>query len=108
MLKGGVIVWWESERADLESPSCPPDRQYNISRLPAHFVLSGSFTHCAVLGPLTIKGPLSLLLLPRPPRTMNHPNPLDSAKRKTARKSIITPQRKHHKMLKDGTSEVWP
>ena len=39
---------------------------------------------------------------------MNHPNPLDSAKRKTARKSIITPQRKHHKMLKDGTSEVWP
>ncbi|KAF9792380.1 hypothetical protein BJ322DRAFT_1102895 [Thelephora terrestris] len=39
---------------------------------------------------------------------MNHPNPLDSAKRKSARKSIITPQRKHHKMLKDGTSEVWP
>ena len=39
---------------------------------------------------------------------MNHPNPLDSAKRKSARKSVITPQRKHHKMLKDGTSEVWP
>lgn len=56
-----------------------------------------------------IKGPLSLSLFPHlSPHIMNHPNPLDSAKRKTARKSIITPQRKHHKMLKDGTSEVWP
>jgi hypothetical protein len=96
-------------RADLQSTSCPPDRQYNISRLLAHFVLSGSFTHCAVLVPRPYKRPSPPPSLPHfssPP--MNHPNPLDSAKRKTARKSIITPQRKHHKMLKDGTSEVWP
>jgi hypothetical protein len=33
---------------------------------------------------------------------------IDSAKRKAVRKSAVTPQRKHHKMLKDGTSEVWP
>jgi hypothetical protein len=60
--------------------------------------------------PRRIKGPLfpPPSHPPSPQLAMNHPNPLDSAKRKSARKSVITPQRKHHKMLKDGTSEVWP
>jgi len=54
-LQGGCYCLGLRERADLQSPSCPPDRQYNISSLLAHFVLSGSFTVCAVLGPpLTI------------------------------------------------------
>jgi hypothetical protein len=41
---------------------------------------------------------------------MNHQpsSSVDSTKRKSPRKSDVTPQRKHHKMLKDGTSEVWP
>ena len=52
--QGDVIVCQRVSRSP--SASCPPDRQYNISRLLAHFLLSGSFTGCAVLGPLLPPG----------------------------------------------------
>jgi len=55
--QGGCYCLGLRERADLQSPSCPPDRQYNISSLLAHFVLSGSFTVCASHN--RIKGPPS-------------------------------------------------
>lgn len=55
----GMLLSGGRSRSPISS--CPPDRQYNISRLLAHFVLSGSFTDCAVLGPphQRIKGPPS-------------------------------------------------
>ena len=46
--QGDVIV---CQLSRSPSASCPPDRQYNISRLLALFLLSGSFTDCAVLVP---------------------------------------------------------
>ena len=72
--------------------------QLDVSELAGHSCHSGSLAFAIAPVYNTPPPPLSPLSIPRP--TM-------PASRDTPSKSL-TPQRKHRKLLKDGSSEVWP